>query len=75
MKKQGELVERQFLVLAKLMRSQGSAKTAAHMVLVDGESIKRAVEATGMFQSSVSKTVGRYRAMHKLICEGYGNEG
>ena len=72
LRKQGELTEMQFLVLAKLMRSREPVKTAAHLVLVGGEPIKRAVEATGMYQSSVSKTVGRYRAIHKLICEGYG---
>lgn len=74
MKKQGELTEKKFQVLAKLMRAQEPARTAAHMVLVDGDAIKSAVDATGMFQSSVSKTVGRYRAMHRLICEGYGGE-
>lgn len=66
------LNEKQFEVIAKLLRSKAPSKTAARMVLVEGKRIKDAVDVTGVFHTSVIKSVARYRAAHMLIIEGYG---
>jgi hypothetical protein len=66
-----ELNPGQFETLAKVLRSHGPSKEAVRLVLVEGQSIKEAVGATGTLQPVVSRSVARYRAMHMLISDGY----
>lgn len=67
----GELTRKEFEVIAKVMKSVPPARDAAFLVLVRGKAIKDAVEATGMLQPAVSRTVRRYRDWHADILAGY----
>lgn len=66
-----ELTVPEFEVIAKILRSIAPGKTAASLVLLEGKTVKEAVEATGLLQPSVSRTVKRFRAAHSQILEGY----
>lgn len=66
-----ELTNEQFDLIAELIRSKEPPRTAAKMVLVDGETNKKAIVATGLSGQSVSNTLGRFRKAHKAICEAY----
>lgn len=67
-----ELNPQQFDTLAKILRSSGPSREAARLVLVEGQAVKDAVVTTSVLQPVVSRSVARYRAMHRLIAEGYG---
>ena len=66
-----KLAKREFDVIAKLLRSQEPARTAALLVLVKGKAVKDVVEATGMSQPAVSQAAKRYREAHAVILSGY----
>lgn len=66
-----ELTPAEFEVIAKFLRSEEPGKTAARLVLLEGKAVKVAVEATGLLQPSVSRTVKRFMAAHEQILSGY----
>ena len=63
----------QFNALAKLLRSREPVKTAARLVLVEGQARKEAMAATGVSGPAVSQAVRRYREAHKIIADAYLN--
>ena len=66
-----ELTQAEFEVIAKFLHSEEPTKTAARLVLREGQSVKAAVKATGLLQPSVSRTIKRYRDAHEQILSGY----
>ncbi len=51
----------QFCCIADFIRARDPARTAAYMVLVDGNSNQEAMDATGISPASLSNTLTRYR--------------
>lgn len=66
-----ELTKKEFEVIAKLLQSKEPAKTAAKLVLVDGNAIAEAVVKTRVLQPSVSRAVRRCRETHAFILTAY----
>ena len=62
----------QFDFIAKKIRSKEPAITAARMVLVGGSSVSAAVEATGIKQPSLSRSLKSYREFHADAQKLYG---
>ncbi|NMG42293.1 hypothetical protein GPA22_00890 [Aromatoleum toluvorans] len=62
----------QFEAIAKLIRArEGSAQSAARLVLIEGKRVKAAAEACAVTSQSVSKAVRRFRDTHALLCTAY----
>ena len=66
-----DLTPAEFEIVAKLLQSKEPARTAARLVLLEGNTISEAVTVTGLLQPSVSRTVRRYRETHLFILTGY----
>lgn len=62
-----------FEFLARKLRSKEPAISAARLVLVHGLSIADAVEATGIAQPSLSRSVKSFKALDAEIKEIYCN--
>lgn len=61
-----------FEFLARKLRSKEPAITAARLVLVHSLSIADAVQITGIFQPSVSRSVKSFRELDAEIQKYYG---
>lgn len=66
-----EMTPAQFGVVAELLRSRGSARTAAELVLVAGQSTSTAANATGTSPQGVSNALRRYRKAHTKLLHAY----
>lgn len=66
-----ELTAAEFDVVAKLLQSKEPAKTAARLVLVEGQSSADAARQAGVLPPSVSRVVRRCRETHEFILTGY----
>lgn len=64
----------QFDLVARLIRSSGSSKKAARLVLVDGIAPSSAAVQTGVSKQAVSNTTGRIRRAHEAILDAYDRE-
>jgi transposase len=66
--------EREFNLIAKLIRSRDPACTAARLVLVSGYSNQEAATEAGCSYNSVTNTVSRFKAAHKEISAVFGRK-
>ena len=66
--------EREFDLIAKLIRSRDPARTAARLVIVSGYSNKEAAEEAGCAYNSVTNTVARFRATLRDIVAVFGRK-
>ena len=59
--------EREFDLIAELIRSRDPARAAARLVLVNGYAYDQAATESGCKYTSVTNTVYRFLATHKKI--------